>query len=115
MKLRIEIADTPELLTKGLMGRQSLAENEGMLFKFPFATESAFWGKNTYIPLDIAFINNEKIVDIKQIVPMSTRFITSNQSYQMALETNANFFSKNNINVGHRIQIQNDEIEFFDV
>ena len=56
-KLTVEVADTPASLAHGLMHRKSLAADAGMLFKFPSITEAHFWGKNTYIPLDIAFID----------------------------------------------------------
>lgn len=113
-KLIIEIADTPALLAQGLMGRDSMPANHGMLFKFPMATEAAFWGKNTYIPLDIAFVDtNNRVVEMKQIVPMSTRLVRSGISNcAMAIETNQGWFQKNNVNVGDTVKlIKNDNSE----
>lgn len=112
-KLTIEVADTPAALAHGLMYRKDLPNDEGMLFKFPSIREANFWGKNTYIPLDIAFIDKEnRIIEIKQIVPMSTRVIRSDGLCAMALETNAGYFNSNGISVGHRIEMDENTIEF---
>lgn len=120
--LKIEIADTPDLLSKGLMFRKSLDKNNGMLFKFPMTIEASFWGKNTYIPLDVAFVdNNYKISSIGSIVPLSTRYIRSDFPCIMAIEANAGFFEKNNIKVGDKIDLIKDqqgkevEIKFLNV
>lgn len=108
-KIHIEIADTPVSLAYGLMDRKKLEWNSGMLFKFPSRREVSFWGKNTYIPLDVAFVNKDNtIFDIKQITPLSTRQVWSNGLCSMAIETNAGFFNKNNINIGHKIEIIKD-------
>lgn len=106
IKLEIEVADTQDKLAKGLMFRESLPENSGMLFKFNSPFDGGFWGKNTYIPLDVAFIDRSgKISSIKSITPMSTKIVRSNDLCSMAIEANAGFFRKNKINEGHRIEI----------
>jgi len=103
-KLSIEVAETPSALAQGLMYRNELPKNQGMLFKFPRVLEANFWGKNTYIPLDVAFLNNQsEITAIKPIVPMSTRVVRSEGDCIMAVEANAGFFDRNNIQVGHKI------------
>jgi len=95
------------------MHRQVLADDAGMLFKFPNVTEAHFWGKNTYIPLDIAFIDKDnRITDIKQITPMSTRMIHSDGFCSAALEVNAGYFKKHSIEAGYKITINGDSIEF---
>jgi len=61
----VEIAKTAHSREKGLMYRAFLAEKKGMLFIFDYEAIHSFWMKNTYIPLDIIFINSKKeIVDI---------------------------------------------------
>ncbi len=107
--LKVEIVDTPIALAHGLMFRRSLDRNEGMLFKFTSPTFAPFWGTDTYIPLDVAFINaDNKIVDIKKIVPMSTRQVGCSGIYIMAIETNDGFFEKNGIKVGDTIKLKTD-------
>ena len=112
MKIKVEIADNSLTLAKGLMGRKTMASDEGMFFKFPAITEARFWGKDTYIPLDIAFIHDNHIVDINYITPMSTRAVTSKIPCTAAIEVNAGFLVDNNIGIGHSISVQGNEIEF---
>lgn len=112
-KISIEIADTPDMLSKGLMFRKNLDENSGMLFKFPDITYASFWGKNTYIPLDIAFIGKDnKISEIKEIVPFSTKTIHSNFPCKYALEVNNGFFNKNEIKEGMEVDIEDGALIF---
>lgn len=103
--LKLEVADNPTDLAHGLMFRKNLDKDSGMLFKFQAETQPGFWGKNTYIPLDVAFVNSKnEIVDIKQITPLSTRIVNSSGFCTMAIEANAGFFQTNNINKGHKIE-----------
>ena len=111
-KLSVEIADTPANLAHGLMHRTELGDNEGMLFKFYDLQEARFWGKNTYIPLDIAFVSGNTITSIKKITPMSTRLINSDGFCDMAIEANSGFFGKNNIKPGYKIKISDNTVEF---
>jgi len=112
-ELTVEVADTPASLAHGLMYRKQLASNAGMLFKFPNIIEAHFWGKNTYIPLDVAFVDkNNQITEIKQIVPMSTKIIHSEGLCSMAIEANAGFFKEHKIEPGHKINIDGEKIEF---
>lgn len=57
-----EIADTQEERARGLMFRESMKNEHGMLFLFPAAQQNSFWMKNTYIPLDIIFIRADRTV-----------------------------------------------------
>src|SRR5689334_21066344 len=55
--LNLEVADTPERQMRGLMQRESMPEDNGMLFVFPETVLIGFWMKDTLIPLSIAFID----------------------------------------------------------
>ena len=93
------------------MHRTEMGQDQGMLFKFPTILEASFWGKNTYIPLDVAFVRNGKITSIKQIVPLSTRAIRSDGVCDMAVEANAGFFKENDIKIGDSLDIIKDKEE----
>lgn len=60
--LNVEIATTKEERIKGLMGRDSLANDAGMLFLLGEVIEAKFWMKNTKIPLDLIFIGEDGVV-----------------------------------------------------
>jgi len=99
--LKTEIADTSIKREYGLMDRHSLDKNSGMLFKFPYKNNLSFWMKNTYIPLQIAFINNDgKIMQIEDMAPLSTRAIRAKESCKYALEVNGGWFDRNGISEG---------------
>lgn len=102
----IEIAETPEELETGLMYRQTMADAEGMLFVFKKAKSGFFWMKNTYIPLDMIFVDeNMKIVKIeKNTIPMSEENIPAHKNTLYVVEVNAGFCDKYGINVGDYIQ-----------
>ena len=69
-----EVASTADERAQGLMYRESLGQNAGMLFVFPDNSVRSFWMQNTYIALDIAFMDPSfRIVDIQQMDPMTTR------------------------------------------
>jgi hypothetical protein len=108
--LNIELAISKEEKQKGLMFRKTLASNTGMLFVFDPPRYLSFWMKNTYIPLSIAFIdNNNKIINIEDMDPIAKNFkgeIPSYKSVSMAkyaLEVNLGWFKKNKIKVGDAI------------
>jgi len=109
--LYVEIAETPEQLQTGLMFRKSLGDNSGMLFKFSNPQVLNFWGFNTYLPLDVAFIDPEgKITKIDSIAPLSKKTVSSDAKCLMAIEANDGFFERNKIHIGDKIQIDKDEI-----
>ena len=89
-KYKVEIADTPEKQEKGLMGRKSLPENQGMLFIYDEPQDLSYWMKNTLISLDIIFIYDDmEVVSVKQGQPMSEEPITEDD-VQYVLEVNSN-------------------------
>jgi uncharacterized membrane protein (UPF0127 family) len=100
-----EIADTPALRERGLMGRDSLPENHGMLFVYADEQIRSFWMRNTPIPLDIAFIDgNGSIVNVATMYPNSDDSTLSESPAMYALEMTAGWFEKNEIGVGARVQ-----------
>lgn len=104
-KIKVELAKNPEERAKGLMERNFLAEDNGMLFIFEEAGIYPFWMKNTKIPLSIAFINEDKvIIEIMEMVPnQDVIHYAPTQMFRYALEMNQGWFLKNGISVGDTI------------
>jgi len=70
VQVRAEVVDTPPAMERGLMFRESLPQNEGMLFVFERTGVYPFWMKNTLIPLDIVWLDEDwRIVSIAASVP----------------------------------------------
>ncbi|MFN3603884.1 MAG: DUF192 domain-containing protein [Leptonema sp. (in: bacteria)] len=110
-KIYIEISITPKERQKGLMKRKSLKENHGMLFVFPKEDYLHFWMKDTYIPLDLAFFDEDGfLIEIQQLEPLSEKIHTSSKPAKYALEMNRNWFAKNDIKPYAKLKFTN-EIE----
>jgi uncharacterized protein len=105
IKLDIEIADNENERMRGLMDRHTLPENAGMLFIFDQDEPRSFWMKNTYIPLDIIYINSKmEIVSIQEYTQPKTTFsIPSEKPAMFVLEVNAGFSEKYGIKPGDKI------------
>lgn len=97
-----EIANTPAMRALGLMYRESLAVDAGMIFIFDDETENPFWMKNTSISLDIIFIDADKrIVSIAaDTVPYSEDLLSASGSYLYTLEVNAGYCAEHGVQAG---------------
>ncbi len=85
----VELADSDAERRQGLMHRQSLAADSGMLFVFPDSQHRSFWMRNTYINLTIAYIDSEGIViDIIDLTALDETPVLSSRPVQYALEVN---------------------------
>lgn len=102
--LTVEVANTRELRSHGLMHRETLGTNNGMLFVFPRRDYYSMWMKNTYIPLSVAFIDENGI--ILNIADMQPETLTPHESAGLAkyaLEMNIGWFSEKKIVEGIRV------------
>ncbi len=101
----IEIADTDQKTMQGLMYRSSMPQNAGMLFLMPREDIQGFWMRNTYIPLDMIFVNsNKQIVTIHaNTTPMNESSYISTAPALYVVEVNAGYCNKNNIKEGDKI------------
>lgn len=90
-RFKVEIADTPRERSRGLMGREHLAEDRGMFFIFEKSDNHPFWMKNTYIPLDIIFFNEDlRVVGIiENTVPEDLSMLSIGVKSRYALEVPA--------------------------
>ena len=103
--LQVEIADDPHERALGLMYRRSLPKDSGMLFVYDDVKERAFWMKNTFIPLSIAYINEKGvIVHIADMKPLSTKSVPSIHPAKYALELNKGWYKRHSIKKGDVIE-----------
>jgi uncharacterized membrane protein (UPF0127 family) len=97
----VEVAKTPEEREHGLMGRNHLGMDEGMLFIFDEEDYHSFWMKDTRIPLSIAFIDKEgRIASIQDMKPLTLESHIPPQIILYALEMKKGWFSSKGIKVG---------------
>jgi uncharacterized membrane protein (UPF0127 family) len=102
--LSVEIADEVEERSLGLMYRDTLAPDAGMLFVYPDSAPRSFWMKNTRIPLSIAFVDDSgKIVHLADMKPMDTHTTDSKLPARFALEVNQGWFAQHHVVVGDSI------------
>lgn len=102
----VEVARTEEEKKIGLMFRKTLAKNAGMLFLYKREALRLMWMKNTFIPLDILFIDKKGVIKrvVKRTIPHSLATISSRQSVLAVLELRGGITSSLEIKKGDRIE-----------
>jgi len=104
--LRTEIANTPNQRYMGLSFRKKLAEDEAMLFVYPFEQMLTFTMRNTLLPLSIAYISKDFIINEIHDMPVGpNQLFPSKLPAKFALEVNQGWFERNNISVGQQIKM----------
>lgn len=108
--VRVEVARTPEAWSRGLMGRQTLAGNTGMLFVFPDDTVRTFWMKDTFIALDVVFADaTGTIVSVRTMTPCVREPVCptyeSGVPARYALEVAAGFAQRHGIKIGQVVAL----------
>ncbi|MGZ8254365.1 MAG: DUF192 domain-containing protein [Burkholderiaceae bacterium] len=99
-----EAATTPQSRTVGLMYRERLAANHGMLFVFEDKSQQCFWMRNTLVPLTIAFIEDDgTIAQLADMTPKSDVSHCSQKPVRYALEMEQGWFAKRGIAAGTKI------------
>jgi uncharacterized membrane protein (UPF0127 family) len=102
--IQAEVAATPEARTTGLMYRKTLAPNHGMLFVFDQANVQCFWMRNTFIPLSIAFLQDDgTIVNIADMKPQSDDSHCSSKPVRLVLEMEQGWFAARAMTPGKKI------------
>jgi uncharacterized membrane protein (UPF0127 family) len=105
-----EVADTDAEQTRGLSGRASLGRDAGMAFVFDRPVRTAFWMKDTQIPLSIAFWDGngriEAILDMPPCFGDPCPTYRPDQPFTGALEVNAGFFARHGVREGDRVELE---------
>lgn len=105
----VEFASTPEERQQGLMFREELHEDAGMLFIFPRDVLGGFWMRNTYVPLDIAYIGADGTVqEIRAAQPLDETPLTPTKAYRYVLEVNQGWFERHSVGVGAKVTLPGD-------
>ncbi|MCA7120048.1 MAG: DUF192 domain-containing protein [Acidibrevibacterium sp.] len=104
-EFHVEMAKTADQQTIGLMFRTHVADDEGMLFDWGIPRESQMWMKNTLVPLDMVFINEDGSIRTiaENTVPRSLAVIASHGPVRATLELAAGVTEKDDIRVGDRV------------
>lgn len=103
--VKAEIANTNITRERGLMFKQKMGANEGMLFVFPEIGYHAMWMRNTLIPLSVAYISERGVIlSIHEMQALSEVAHQSAGPARYALEMNAGWFAANKVNVGETIK-----------
>lgn len=110
-RLPVEIANTPKARAQGLMGRERLGENAGMLFVYEDDARRFFWMKNTRIPLSLAFIDKSgEVLEIIHLQPhrpgTPIPSYTSRHKVRRVLEVNQGWFLRNGFGLGARVSLE---------
>ena len=105
-KLTVEVADSPGEQVMGLMNREFLPPDRGMIFVFEEPKRAFFWMKNTSIPLDVAFLDSEGVIlEILPLVPFEeTRVASKSDKVAYAIETNRDWFASRGLKPGIKVQ-----------
>jgi hypothetical protein len=105
-----EVADSPAERETGLMNRESLPEDAGMLFEFDGDSTGGFWMKDTLIPLSVAFADANgtilRILDMEPCTADPCRIYESGVAYRRALEVNQGAFERWGVTEGDRLTLQ---------
>jgi hypothetical protein len=103
--VRVEVADTPQTRSLGLMYRTNLTEDQGMIFLFEKEDDHQFWMKNTPLSLDMIFISGDgRIVGIqKNTEPFSMRPLGPGAPSRAVLEVRGGFSDKHGLKAGDRV------------
>ncbi|NMB76374.1 MAG: DUF192 domain-containing protein [Myxococcales bacterium] len=110
--VRVEVVRRPEERERGLMYRRQLDEDAGMLFVYPAEGRLRFWMKNTYLPLDMIFIgDNRRIVGVvKRAAPLTEEGREVDAPARFVLEVNGGFFERHRVQLGGEVRFENVEL-----
>jgi len=112
VEINLEVADSPEERVKGLSGRDSLGENEGMVFVFEQPGIYPFWMRQMKFELDFLWVRDCRVVELTEKVPPTawqsgragpTR-VSPSQPVDMVIEVNGGFVERHGVELGDKIE-----------
>lgn len=112
-ELSTELAMKPVEIFTGMMWRTNMPEGEAMLFIFPSAEPRAFYMRNTLVPLSVAYINPEGVIEeIHDLHPRNETSVPSkSERIQFVLEVPQGWFKRHNVPTGTVVQTQFGELK----
>ena len=107
-EMTAEMAITEEQVRTGMMFRTNIDENEGMIFVLPSAQRAAFWMKNCFVPLSVAYISPDGVIqEIHPLEPQNTNsVVAASDNIRFALETKQGWFERHNVGPGAVIRTE---------
>lgn len=103
-RIRAEVAYTDATRQQGLMHRQTMAPQDGMLFVFEQSERFCMWMKNTYLPLSVAFLDETgAILNVEDMAPQTEQSHCAAKPARYALEMNLGWFSQRGLRAGSKI------------
>ena len=104
----MQVAVKPDEMQKGLMYRQSMGEDEGMVFVFAKPQRMSFWMRNTEIPLDIGYFDAQGVLkEIHPLYPRDENAVQSrSQALQFCLEMNQGWYARNGVKPGAQLDLK---------
>lgn len=103
--VKAEVAVNEQERSVGLMFRQEMGPNEGMVFRFPNPKQVCMWMKNTLLPLSVAFLDEEgRIINVEDMQPQTEIAHCAKRPARYALEMNLGWFRKKNIKPGTPVE-----------
>ncbi len=102
-----QVADDEDERAKGLMFVKGMPQDQGMLFVWPESRERSFWMRNTFIPLDLIYINGGRVVSVVENArPHDETGLPSGQPADMVLEVNAGWVKAHGIAAGDSVVVK---------
>lgn len=101
----VSIVENPEEQAKGLSGRNGLPPDSGMLFWFGLRADHGFWMKNTLLPLDLVFLDYDRVVGILTLQPFDLEVRRVGRLSTAVLETGAGWCASHGVVVGDKVTI----------
>ncbi|MDR2788258.1 MAG: DUF192 domain-containing protein [Candidatus Accumulibacter sp.] len=103
-RIEAEVAADQSTRMQGLMNRKRMEPHRGMLFVFPWAARHCMWMRNTFLPLSVAFLDDQgRILNIEDMEPQTENNHCASAPVRFALEMNRGYFAEKGIKPGQRV------------